>query len=377
MSNPNGNDPNNLNNKRSREDYYSNQPNKRPNSHIIFYNDDDENDEDDFDRLINNHVYLNEKSSKINEIPEEQKELIIIDKEITNIVDLIELGKLYDETKRYNIDLKTVNKLVEPLCELNNMIGMESVKQDMVDHILFRIQNFDSKNQDMMHTVIQGPPGVGKTEVAKIIGKIYLAMGILKNNKFIKATRSQLIAGYLGQTAKATQKVIDSAIGGVLFIDEVYSLGNAEKRDSFAKECIDTINENLTDKKTDFICIIAGYKEEIDSCFFAFNAGLERRFPVRFTIDPYTPEDLFLIFKKKVHEVGWEIDKSIKVGFFIKYHAQFKYYGGDMENLFARCKRAHSRRVFASKDAVKKLLTRTDLMRGYSAFKAHRKPIDD
>ena len=146
------------------------------------------------------------------------------------------------------------------------MIGMESVKQDMVDHILFKIQNLDTKNTDMMHTVIQGPPGVGKTEVAKIIGKIYLAMGILKNNKFIKANRSQLIAGYLGQTAKATQKIIDSAIGGILFIDEVYSLGNAEKRDSFAKECIDTINENLTDKKTDFICIIAGYKEEIDSC---------------------------------------------------------------------------------------------------------------
>ena len=300
MSNPNGNDPNNINNKRSRDDYYSYIPNKRPNSHIIFYDDDDENNDDDFNRLINNHVYINEKSSKINDIPEEQKELVIIDKEITNIVDLIELGKLYDESKRYNIDLKTVNRLVEPLTELNNMIGMDSVKQDMVDHILFRIQNLDSTNTDMMHTVIQGPPGVGKTEVAKIIGKIYLAMGILKNNKFIKATRSQLIAGYLGQTAKATQKVIDSAIGGILFIDEVYSLGNAEKRDSFAKECIDTINENLTDKKTDFICIIAGYKDEIDSCFFSYNSGLERRFPVRFTIEAVSYTHLTLPTKRIV-----------------------------------------------------------------------------
>lgn len=368
MSNPNGNDPNNINNKRPRDDYNSNQPNKKPNSHIHFYDE----DEDDFDRLINDY-YTNEK---INEISEEDKELVLIDKQISNLLDLIELGKLYDETKRYNIDLKILNKLVEPLTELNNMIGMESVKQDMVDHILFKIQNLDSKNQDMMHTVIQGPPGVGKTEVAKIIGKIYLAMGILKNNKFIKASRSQLIAGYLGQTAKATQKIIDSAIGGILFIDEVYSLGNAEKRDSFAKECIDTINENLTDKKTDFICIIAGYKEEIDSCFFAFNAGLERRFPVRFTIEPYSPEDLFLIFKKKVSDFDWSIDSTIKVGFFIKHHKQFKYYGGDMENLFARCKRAHSRRVFTSKDAVKKVLNRTDLMRGYSSFKAHRQSTD-
>jgi len=94
--------------------------------------------------------------------------------------------------------------------------------------------------------------------------------------------------------------MIDAAKGGVLFIDEVYSLGNAEKRDSFSKECIDTINENLTTKKTDFICIIAGYKEDIKDCFFAYNAGLERRFPIRFHIDEYNASELFSIFKKKV-----------------------------------------------------------------------------
>ena len=132
--------------------------------------------------------------------------------------------------------------------------------------------------------------------------KIWLKI-ILKNEKFVKARRSDLIAGYLGQTAKATQKIIDSAIGGVLFIDEVYSLGNSEKRDSFAKECIDTINENLTEKKTDFICIIAGYKDEIDSCFFSYNSGLERRFPVRFTIEEYKPEELFLIFIKSIYVI--------------------------------------------------------------------------
>ena len=373
MSNPNGNDSNNINNKRPHEDYYSNHPNKKPNNHIFFYSEDD----DEFNDNINDY-YLNEvTNNKKIEINEEEKELVIIDKEITCLMDLIELGKLYDINKRYNIDLKILNKLVEPLTELNNMIGMESVKQDMVDHILFKIQNLDTKNTDMMHTVIQGPPGVGKTEVAKIIGKIYLAMGILSNNKFIKASRSQLIAGYLGQTAKATQKIIDSAMGGILFIYEVYSLGNAEKRDSFAKECIDTINENLTERKTDFICIVAGYKDEIDSCFFAFNPGLERRFPVRFTIEPYTPEDLFLIFKKKVCDFGWSLDETIKVGFFIKHHKQFKFYGGDMENLFSRCKRAHSRRVFASESAVKKVLNNIDLMRGYASFKAHRKTISN
>lgn len=372
MSNHNGNDSDNklnINKKRPSDDYYNNISTKKSNVHVYF---NDYDDDDIYDDIYNNNDYLNEFTDTNIEISEEEKEMVIIDKEITCLLDLIELGKLYDINKRYNIDLKILSKLVDPLTELDNMIGMDTVKQDMVDHILFRIQNFDSTNHDMMHTVIQGPPGVGKTEVAKIIGKIYLEMGILKNNKFVKATRSTLIAGYLGQTAKATQKIIDSAIGGILFIDEVYSLGNAEKRDSFAKECIDTLNENLTEKKTDFICIIAGYKEEIDTCFFAFNAGLERRFPVRFTIEPYKPDEVFQIFKKKVYDCEWSIDQTIKVDFFIKNYKHFKFFGGDMEILFARCKRAHSRRVFASTNAEKKVLIFSDLLKGFESFKAHR-----
>lgn len=342
-------------NKKRRSNDIINSPNKRicDLSHIL-YDDDDYNLDDFYEEKVI------------------EKELIIIDKEINNLNDLIELGKIYDKTKRYNFDLEILNKLVNPLTELNNMIGMETVKQDMIDHILFRIQNLDNKNHDMMHTVIQGPPGVGKTHVAKIIGKIYLAMGILKNDKFIKATRCNLIAQYLGQTVTKTQQVIDNSIGGILFIDEVYSLGNSEKRDSFAKECIDTINENLTDKKTDFICIIAGYKKEIESCFFGFNQGLERRFPVRFTIEPYTANELFLIFKKKAIEIDWSLDNSITDDFFISHNDKFKYFGGDMEILFSRCKRAHSRRIFASKDINKKVLNLTDLERGFESFKLHR-----
>lgn len=356
MSNHNdNNDKNDKNNKRTITDInnYPTQPSKK---HIIFT------------------PILNKEYSENNlaDIISENEEIIIIEKEINCLLDLIELGKLYVKNKRYNIDVKTLYKLIGPLSELNNMIGMETVKQDMVDHILFKIQKLDSTHQDIMHTVIQGPPGVGKTEVAKIIGKIYSALGILKNNKFIKATRSTLIAGYLGQTAKLTQKVIDSAWGGILFIDEVYSLGHSEKNDSFAKECIDTLNENLTDKKSDFICIIAGYKDEINSCFFAFNAGLERRFPIRFTIEPYKPEDIFLIFKKKVYDIGWALDDSIDVSFFITNHEDFKFFGGDMEILFSRCKRSHSRRIFSAKDIEKKTLNIIDLTKGFESFKAHK-----
>lgn len=342
----------------------------RNNTHIFFddngkpyyFDDDDDTDTE---------VIIERPSTP--EIKEEDKPLVIIDRMINSLDDLIELGRMYDPMKRYNIDMKILHQLVSSLTELNNMIGMEIVKQDMVDHILFKIQNFDDSNMDMMHTVIQGPPGVGKTEVAKIIGKIYLAMGILKNDKFIKAGRAQLIGEYLGQTSRLTKKIIESAEGGILFIDEVYSLGNPEKRDSYSKECIDCINESLTEKKTDFICIIAGYKKEIDSCFFSYNPGLERRFPIRFTIEPYKAEEIFHIFKKKVIDATWTLHSTVTDKFFIDNFVHFKYFGGDMEILFSRCKRAHARRVFASKDGVKKELDMIDMKRGFDSFKAHRK----
>lgn len=299
------------------------------------------------------------------------KEYIVIKKEIKDIQDLIDLGNMYDETKDYNICMKTLSNLVKPLIQLNGMIGMKQLKDEIVDHILFRIQKLDNDNNDILHTILQGPPGVGKTEVAQIIASIYLGMGILKNNKFIKVKRSDLIAGYLGQTAKLTQNCIDTAIGGVLFIDEVYSLGNKQKSDSFSKECIDTLTENLTEKKKDFICIIAGYKKEIEECFFAYNNGLERRFPVRFTIDKYSGEELFEIFKKKVNEINWQIDNSITSQFFIDKYDYFNFFGGDIEVLLSRCKIYHSRRIFNC-DSTKKILNIKDLEGGFDIFKNNK-----
>ena len=131
--------------------------------------------------------------------------------------------------------MKCLNRMVEPLEGLNKMIGMHLVKKNIVDHILFFLQKLDNGLNNMLHTVIQGPPGTGKTELGKILSKIYLAMGILKNDIFRVVKRADLIGKYLGHTAQKTQKVIDSCKGGVMFIDEAYSLGNSEGRDIYSK----------------------------------------------------------------------------------------------------------------------------------------------
>ena len=298
---------------------------------------------------------------------------IIINKEINSLGDLIQLITDYPlkEEIEYNINMKLIHQISEPLQELNKMIGMKELKNNIVDQIIYFMQELHiikNKNQDFMHTVIYGPPGTGKTEIAKIIGKIFSKMGVLKNNKFVKATRSDLIAGYLGQTAIKTQTLIKKCLGGVLFIDEAYSLGNSEKGDSFAKECIDTLCESLSKHKDSIMVIIAGYEKELDKCFFAYNQGLNSRFPWRFKTDDYDAHDLNLIFKKKIYDAEWSLKNDIKDEWFEKNMCYFKYYGRDMETLFSKTKIAHSRRVFCKDKNTKTIVIMEDLEKGMNLF---------
>jgi len=313
-----------------------------------------------------------------------------INKEIKSLDDLIELGKMYDPLLkvRYNIDLQKLAKLVVPLEKLQSMIGLSNIKESIVGHITYYLANLEEDTQDMMHTVITGPPGVGKTRLGQILGDIYYNLGILKGTqtkkrgrnskikndgytfKIIK--RSDLIGKYLGHTAVKTQKVIDSCEGGVMFIDEAYSLGNAEGRDSFSKECIDTINQNLTEKKSNFLCIIAGYKDALDKCFFSYNEGLSRRFTFRYNIEKYTAEELKLIFHEMVEKLGWTInEKDIKTKFFEDNYSNFKNMAGDMETLLFNCKIVHGKRVFC-KPKEKKILTLEDIKNGFKRFNEGR-----
>jgi SpoVK/Ycf46/Vps4 family AAA+-type ATPase len=269
--------------------------------------------------------------------------------------------------------MKALHSIKEPLEELNNMIGMKDLKNNIVDQILYFVQELH-KNKDstgeFLHTVIYGPPGTGKTEIAKIMGKIYSKIGVLSKGTFKKVTRSDLVAGYLGQTALKTHDVIKESLGGVLFIDEAYALGNPEKRDSFSKECIDTLCEALSNNKENLMVIIAGYEKELKECFFSFNQGLDSRFTWRFKTDDYTHEDLYKIFLKKVKDIGWEIDDSSKLSsdWFKKNKDCFKFYGRDIETLLSKTKIAHSRRVFCRPESEKKKLIVKDLDKGFEIY---------
>ena len=303
------------------------------------------------------------------------RETINIEVEINNISDILKLINTYqnDPAIKYNIDMKALHNIKEPLEELNNMIGMKDLKNNIVDQILYFVQKLHkNKNNsgEFLHTVIYGPPGTGKTEIAKIMGKIYSKVGILSKGIFKKVTRNDLIAGYLGQTALKTKDVIKEALGGVLFIDEAYALGNPEKRDSFAKECIDTLCESLSDNKENLMVIIAGYEKELKESFFAFNQGLDSRFTWRFKTDEYTPEDLYKIFVKMINDIGWEIDENTKISadWFKKNMDYFQFFGRDIEILLSKTKIAHSRRVFCLPEKDKKKITLKDLDKGLEIF---------
>ena len=309
------------------------------------------------------------QESKIPPPVQIKKEKINIEREINGLDDILKLIKDYPMKVdvEYNINMQAMHNIKEPLHELNNMVGMNKLKDSIVDQIIFFSQNLH-KDNDFMHTVIYGPPGTGKTEIAKIMGKIFSSIGILKNNKFKKATRADLIAGYLGQTAIKTRDIIKNCLGGVLFIDEAYALGNPEKRDSFAKECIDTLCEGLSDNKDKLMVIIAGYEEDLDKCFFAYNQGLNSRFPWRFHTDDYKGEELNKIFVKKVKDIGWKLEKDIKNSWFEDKMDYFKFFGRDVETLLAKTKIAHGRRVFCKKEDVKRVLTQKDIDKGFEMF---------
>lgn len=276
--------------------------------------------------------------------------------EIRNINDLIKIGerKITDKI-RYNLNINKIKNLVEPLKELKKMVGLKEIKNIIFEELIYHLQELDDGNNEMHHTAIFGPPGVGKTKLAHIIAKIYNKLGFLKKDTVVSVKRDDFVAGYLGQTAIKTRKVLDKALGGVLLIDEAYSLGNSDKGgDSYSNEVIDLLTHYLEEHKHELVCVIAGYKDALENRFFAQNEGLSRRFTHRYYIEGYEPKELRLIFKKMVIKNKWTYDEfDIKNEWFVEHKDIFKNFGGDIETLFNCCKKVHSRRILSISDEIK------------------------
>ena len=298
---------------------------------------------------------------------------------INSLDDLIELGNSANKPElKKNKDLKNIQSIIPELKALNEMIGMNDLKKQLIYQILMICQGLEG--DEMMHTALMGPPGVGKTTIAQLIGKIYCKMGFLSHGHFKVVGREDLIGKYLGETAQKTKKVLTSAVGGVLFIDEAYSLGNPEGRDSYAKECIDTLNKFLSENTEDFICIIAGYKENLNDSFFGMNPGLNRRFPWKYNIEHYKPSELVDIFEKQLMDSQWRLRKEeFKDRLFDIIETskdRFKYNGGDTENFLASCKMAHSSRMFGKIRTWKRYLTLHDIDVGMEIFIKNKKSAE-
>lgn len=278
--------------------------------------------------------------------------------------------KILDKYK----DFVKLASILDQLHELNNMIGLKNLKKNIVEQILFFIQNL--QGDELMHTVLRGAQGCGKTSVGKILGSIYKELGILSKGTFTIVRRSDFIGKYLGHTADKTQRLLQRCKGGVMFLDEAYSLGPKNTDgDSFSKEAIDTLNQFLSENSKDFICIIAGYEKELQECFFSKNPGLERRFPWKFTLDRYNHDELYDIFVYQILMEDWFYDwerKEIE-GFFSKEKELFTENGGDCKILLDKCKIAHAKRIFGLLEKKTFILNTQDFNNGLKVFKESKK----
>jgi SpoVK/Ycf46/Vps4 family AAA+-type ATPase len=261
----------------------------------------------------------------------------------------------------------------EIISRINNMIGLTEAKTNLAQQILSLCERATVGDGSKINSVIYGPPGCGKTTLAHALADLYLKMEAVTDNKLVKGDRSNMIGEYLGQTAVKTKKLLQSALGGVLFIDEAYQLGHAAdgNRCPFAYECINTINQFITENPGKIVIILAGYQKDIEQNFFAQNDGLARRFPFKYTITGYTEQELYLIFKQQAQASGFTVSSDAVSPEIFTNKRLFEFYGGDTENLFNCCRMFHDKRMFALLRSDN-ILTNVDVERGLALFRKQK-----
>ncbi len=252
-----------------------------------------------------------------------------INKSCENILNMFEYGKLTTEETLKKLSVIRNGKatqlpqteqaeecLDEILAELESLIGLDTVK-GLVKEIQAYI-NIQSRRRVeqlaadalVLHMIFKGNPGTGKTTVARLLGKIFHKMGVLEKGHLIEIERADLVGEYIGHTAVKVRDQIKRSIGGIMFIDEAYSLARGGDKD-FGKEAIDALVKGMEDYKDNLVLILAGYKDEMD-IFLRSNPGLKSRFPIHIDFPDYTLEELILIAEKMVKTRDYKLSLSSK-----------------------------------------------------------------
>jgi len=275
-----------------------------------------------------------------------------------------------EESKQLNVS--------ECLGDLNKLIGLDNVKQEVESLVNFlniekeRAAITGIKTPLSMHFVFTGNPGTGKTTVARIMANVFKSLGILSKGHLVEVDRSQMVAGYIGQTSIKVNQLVDKAMGGVLFIDEAYTLSSGSGND-FGQEAIDTLLKRLEDDRGKFICIAAGYTNEMEG-FLETNPGLRSRFNKKIDFIDYNPDALLNIFKSlansKKFEFDTEVEQLLPAFFESLYNNRDKNFGNarEVRKIFENALTKQSQRITtifgtdAYKPEMLQVLTKSDIL---------------
>ncbi|MDR3586133.1 MAG: AAA family ATPase [Desulfosporosinus sp.] len=216
---------------------------------------------------------------------------------------------------------KDKDKIMEILDELEALTGLVTVKRLIRDLQAFveiqkrRAQEKLIAEPLVLHMIFRGNPGTGKTTVARLVGRLFKEMGVLQKGQVIECERADLVGEYIGHTAQKTREQLKKALGGVLFIDEAYSLARGGEKD-FGKEAIDALVKTMEDNKDNLVLILAGYRQEME-WFLQTNPGLRSRFPIHIDFPDYTLDELLsianLMFKTRQYELTLEAIEALRI----------------------------------------------------------------
>jgi SpoVK/Ycf46/Vps4 family AAA+-type ATPase len=258
--------------------------------------------------------------------------------------------------KESSANAQSEENITDVLSELDSFTGMEGIKKDVRSLInLLKIQK-QRENQGLsvvkpsLHMVFTGPPGTGKTTVARIMGRVYKSLGILQKGHIVETDRSGLVAGYVGQTAIKVDEMVKKSIDGILFIDEAYTLSPSDGQDSFGQEAIDTLLKRMEDNRDSLVVIVAGYEEEMQR-FIESNPGFKSRFNKYISFEDYKPIELIDIFKsivsKNKYKASDDLTILLKDRFEDLYNSRTKSFGNGrvVRNMFEKIVENQSNRL--------------------------------